>query len=355
VTLATAPTCDVYATATDTTPITLSASTPAGTYVVKCTGGAVTGYVIDTYVDGVFTVGQATSTLAYTGPTLITSGTATLTASLTSPCAEGATVEFTVTPAPTPSGPYTATVSSGVASTPALTLTPGTSYSVTVSTAGDTNCTGDSTSATLGTATPGTSTTGTGTYLAGGSTVKYSHQVTSTVKTNTKAGTRTRTYRGNVTWEIPGQVRLVGTVASTLLQSLDGTLTSGSAAWVTFPCSQPTAAPASSSPHPSPKPSGPVCGSFTGIGTLQTWNPTLNKGRGGWSTTGGISVAFEVTVHDAGSTCTPTATSSSKKPKCTTTELPGDAFGISIGGTGSTDPFETTPVTISTGHIRSIA
>ena len=37
-------------------PVTIDASTPAGTYVVRCAGGAATGYAIDTYVDGEFDV-----------------------------------------------------------------------------------------------------------------------------------------------------------------------------------------------------------------------------------------------------------------------------------------------------------
>jgi hypothetical protein len=153
-----------------------------------------------------------------------------------------------------------------------VTLAPSTSYSIVASSDGDANCGADTDNATLVTTAPGVSTSGVGTYLVGGATVKYSHQVSSTVKTNTKARTRTTTYRGKVTWEIPGQTRLVGTVASTLLRSLDGTLMSGSAAWVTFPCEEPVT-PASGNSS-TPKPTAPVCGSFTGIGTLQSWNPS---------------------------------------------------------------------------------
>lgn len=359
----TEPTCEVFESATagntiagPPTPIVLSSTTPAGTYVVSCAGGSITGYSLDTYVDGVFTVLPATTTVTYTGATRLSSGSAALSATVVSPCAEGSTVEFTVTPNAVPAGPYTATVTGGVASTPTLTLTPGTVYSVGVSSAGDGNCNPDSDSATLTTTAPGVSTNGTGTYVVGATTLKYSHQVTSSVKTNTKARTRTTTYRGSVTWEVPGQTRLVGTVASTLLQSLDGTLTTGSAAWVTFPCPGPAPTP-SSGGSSSPKPSGPVCGTFNGIGTLQSWNPALNKGRGGWSSTNGVSVAFEVTVFDAGSVCAPapTPTSGSRKPVCKVTELPGDAFGILIGGTGPTDVVESGPTSISTGFIRSVA
>ena len=99
-----------------------------------------------------------------------------------------------------------------------------------------------------------------------------------------------------------------------------------------------------------------MCGSFSGIGTLQPWDPALNKGRGGWSTNNGVSVAFQVTVFDAGSVCGPVPTSGGKKKQpCKLTELPGDAFGILIGGTGPTDVVESGPTPISTGYIRSVA
>ena len=58
VTLTTAPTCSVYD-SSGTNPVTLSSSTPVGTYVVKCTGGSRTGYAIDSYVNGTFTVTSA--------------------------------------------------------------------------------------------------------------------------------------------------------------------------------------------------------------------------------------------------------------------------------------------------------
>lgn len=58
VTLTTPPTCGVYDSG-GVNPVTLSATTPVGTYVVKCTGGSASAYSLDTYVNGVFTVTAA--------------------------------------------------------------------------------------------------------------------------------------------------------------------------------------------------------------------------------------------------------------------------------------------------------
>ena len=50
-----APSCAVYDSG-GLNPVTLSATTPVGTYVTKCTGGSATGFSLDTYVNGTFTV-----------------------------------------------------------------------------------------------------------------------------------------------------------------------------------------------------------------------------------------------------------------------------------------------------------
>jgi MBG domain (YGX type)/Putative Ig domain len=237
-----------------TTPPTCSttetASSPPGTYPTTCSGAVDPNYSIS-YVNGTITVGgQAATSLAYTGTTqLTTPATLVPAASLSSSaaaCQAAQPVSFTLNENPTTgaAGTYsleTATTNSAGTATGAAVSTSGWlagSYMITATYAGTTNCAGSQASAVLAVAAPGTAAIGAGTY-----TVSAAGAVA----------------MGFVVAQVPKTTSYTGKLAI-----VNGSRWSFSASVTSYTKSSSTA------------------GKLAGTGTLSFWNPTLNKGHGGW-------------------------------------------------------------------------
>jgi len=252
--LTTAPVCTTTATATSS----------VGTYPSTCSGATDPNYAIS-YFSGTVTVGQAGTTLAYTGPASISAGTALVpAASLTSSasgCQAGQPVSFSLNANPTTgaTGSYSlgsATTNSSGTATAASVSTSGWeagAYMITASYAGTANCNSASVTAPLAVSQSGDVGVGAGTYSVNGvGPVAF----------------------GFVVWRVPltsiylGGISVVGGGWS-LIGSVTGySLTSGTQ------------------------------GVLTGSGTLSWWNPALNHGHGGWqvaSTSVSYTATFSVT------------------------------------------------------------
>ena len=256
-------------------------------------------------------------------------------------CTVGRDVVFRVSPAPIPTGPFTAiTDSSGTATTAPIQFMPGVSYRVTVTIMESATCQSQTSTSTMTvTGTPGRSTVGRGTYTVAGTTARVRHQVVSTTSLDAQTGTRSVTYRGRVAWTLPGRWRFTGTASSRLVSPSRGAPT-GHAAFVTSACSRVTA-PASGR--------RPVCGTIVGTGTLMRWDPPTGTRRGRWVTSAYGTVGFMATVDDGGTTRTCT---SGPQSVCTTRARP-DRYALTLTDDGRPLTLVPTPVTPTsvTGNI----
>ncbi len=257
--LTTAPTCST----------TETASSPVGTYPTSCSGAVDTNYLIG-YVDGTVTVGAATTSLAYTGTTEVTTPAALVPAAALSssaiPCETGQIVTFTLSsnPATGAAGTYTleaaTTGSSGTATGAAISTSSwlAGSYTITASYAGTANCVSSQGAGVLAVAVPGTAAVGAGTYkVSGAGTVSMGFVVAQVPHTSTYAG----------------QLSIVN----------------GQRWW--FAASVTSYTKSSSS-----------AGNLSGNGTLSWWNPALNHGHGGWqvaATSVTYTAAFTATAKTA--------------------------------------------------------
>ncbi|MHA3700892.1 MBG domain-containing protein [Jatrophihabitans sp. YIM 134969] len=228
---------------------TASASSPAGTYPTTCSGTTGANYTISN-APGQLTITPATTTVTYTGPTQITSGTAFVPSATSSGprgCPAGQAVTFSldadpVTGAP---GPYViataVTGATGVA-TAAAVRTTGWSVgarTVTVSTPGTDNCLAASGSTPVAVVTAGQVAVGAGTFVSSAGTTAFALAAVPVARTTGK-------YVGGVSLTTPGAWWFTGAVATYTR-------------------------------------TGAAQGTLTGSGTLWSWNAALNRGRGGWA------------------------------------------------------------------------
>jgi Tol biopolymer transport system component len=237
--LATAPTCTTTATA----------ASPVGTYPSSCTGAADPDYTIS-YNAGTVTVGQAGTSLAYTGPESIAVGTSLVpAATLSSPAAaceasQPVTFSLSANPANGTAGTYTlesATTISGGTATGASVSTSGWlagAYTITASYPGTANCSASTTAEPLVVTTSGLAAAGAGTYsVTGTGQVGFGFIVARIPHTSF--------YLGDLSLISNGSWRLTGTMNTYALSSS-------------------------------------TQGMVTGTGSLYWWNPALNNNRGGW-------------------------------------------------------------------------
>ena len=261
-------------------------------YTITCSGGASTHYNL-VYGNGILTVNQRSGlAIQYSGDTYLPAGTtsATLKAQLSGPsvCLNNQTVTFNLDA--DGNGTYETrlgtqtTGSSGLASYSLAGLKADTITEIEVSVP-DGNCNGAVNTGTLMVAGSGDSSNGGGFYNLNGAgriNLGYMLQVKST-----KTGT---TVTGQILWHVQGKTRLKGTITAFNKACPIGTTT----------------------------PSGTICGYFTGIGSLYSWNSTTNS----WTLTA-ANVGFQVTEADGGSSTTCT------KKVCTTVLKP-DYFQMNL-------------------------
>jgi mucin-19 len=248
--LTTAPNCSTTATSTSS----------VGTYPSTCAGAADPNYAIS-YVAGTLTVTQAGTTLTYTGPQTISTGTALVpSATLASPssaCQASQTISFSLNTNPVTgaAGPYTlesaVTNASGTA-TGASVSTNGWqagAYTLTAAYAGTGNCAMSTATSPLAVTTPGLTAAGAGTYpVTGAGMLKF----------------------GFIVALIPHTTRYAGAIS---LVSSGWWLTGSLSSYAKTSSTQGTAA---------------------GTGSLYWWNQALKHGRGGWQLAN-TGVAFTVT------------------------------------------------------------
>jgi hypothetical protein len=253
--LTTAPACSTTATS----------SSSVGTYPSTCSGAADPNYTIS-YAPGTVTVGQAGTTLTYTGPQTVSAGTALVpSATLTSPagaCQAGQTISFSLNTNPKTgaAGPYTlgsaVTNASGTATGASVSTTgwQAGAYTLTAAYAGTGNCAMSTATSPLAVTTPGLAAAGAGSYpVTGAETVKF----------------------GFIVALIPHTTKYAGAIS---LVSGDWWLNGSLSSYVNTSATQGTAA---------------------GTGSLYWWNQTLNHSRGGWqlAKTGvAFTVAFAATT-----------------------------------------------------------
>ena len=236
--LSTAPACSTTATS----------SSPVGNYPSSCSGAADPNYTI-TYVAGQVSVGQASTGLAYTGPSSVSTQASLVPAatlsSAASACQVGQSVSFTLdaNPATGAAGSYllesAITTSGGAATGGSIHTTgwqPG-AYTITASYAGTANCVASTTTEPLTVTAPGLAAAGAGSYPLAGRTVGFGFIVA--------RAPRTGAYQGGISLVSPGTWQLTGTLKGYTKSS-------------------------------------PTQGTLTGTGSLYWWNQSLNNRRGGW-------------------------------------------------------------------------
>ena len=151
-----------------------------------------------------------------------------------------------------------------------------------------------------------------------------------TVQKHYNKKTDVTTYKGQLLWINSHTWRLKGTIFS---ESPDP------AAYGTFTC--PAFVGSLGPPSSNPK-----CGSFTGTGVLQWFDPEANGGLGGWVESAYDTVDFTVTVYDGG-----TISVCKGKRNCTKQDL-SDYFGIQIDPVPATEVPESAPIQIMKGSIK---
>jgi YVTN family beta-propeller protein len=236
--LSTAPACATTATS----------SSPVGNYPSSCSGGADPNYAL-TYIAGQVSVGQASTGLAYTGPSSVSTqaslAPAATLSSAASACQAGQSVSFTLdaNPATGAAGSYLleSATTSGVgaatgASIPTTGWQPG-AYTITASYAGTANCVASTSTEPLTVTAPGLAAAGAGSYPLAGRTVGFGFIVARTP--------RTGAYQGGISLVSPGAWQLTGTLKGYTKSS-------------------------------------PTQGTLTGTGSLYWWNQSLDNHRGGW-------------------------------------------------------------------------
>ena len=236
--LSTAPACSTTATS----------SSPVGNYPSSCSGAADPNYAI-TYIAGQVSVGQASTALAYTGPSSVSAQASLVpAATLSSPasaCQAGQSVSFTLdaNPATGATGSYllesATTTGAGTAigaSIPTTGWQPG-AYTITASYAGTANCAASTSTEPLTVTTPGLAAAGDGSYPLAGGTVGFGFIVARTP--------RTGAYQGGISLVSPGAWQLTGAIKGYTKSSQ-------------------------------------TQGTVTGTGSLYWWNQSLNSRRGGW-------------------------------------------------------------------------
>jgi predicted outer membrane repeat protein len=226
-----APTCKAYTSSSDFTAATeVTAGTPAGTYVTHCTGPASAtsgdGSTYDvSYTDGTYTVARATPTVGYAGTTAVAVGGTVTPAFSISPTGCTGTATYTLTPNPTTgTGSYQLRTPTDTA----LNWSTGT-YAITVTYAGDANCTGASDGTSLlavGTATSGAAFGGGYENLSGG-TGHFGFQVQSFPKSATSPAYQ----KGQVQWQQKGQWKFKGILTSYAVSSGVGTARGSGSLW----------------------------------------------------------------------------------------------------------------------------
>jgi MBG domain (YGX type)/Bacterial Ig-like domain (group 3) len=237
--LATAPSCSTAATS----------ASPVGSYPSTCSGAADPNYSIG-YVSGQVTVGQAGTTLVYTGPESISAGTGLVpAATLTSPasaCESGQQVTFALNanPATGVAGTYTlesATTGSSGSATGASVSTKNWqagAYAITASYAGTANCAAATVTEPLAVTVPGLGAAGAGGYtVSGAGAVGFGFIVAQVPHTSS--------YLGAISLINNGKWEFTGTITSYVMTSS-------------------------------------TQGTLAGTGSLSWWNPALNSKRGGW-------------------------------------------------------------------------
>lgn len=149
-----------------------------------------------------------------------------------------------------------------------------------------------------------------------------------TIQKQVNRKTQVATYRGQLLWMNNGTWRLKGTMYST---------GSDPAAYGRFPCPAFVGVPGASNP---------MCGSFSGSGVLQAWDPTADGGAGAWANSTYGTVAFTATVYDGGSmkVC-------KGKRNCTKQDL-ADWFGIQINPVPGTVVPESAPIKLRGGSLK---
>jgi YVTN family beta-propeller protein len=236
--LSTAPACSTTATS----------SSPVGSYSSSCSGGADPNYAIS-YIAGQVSVGQASTTLVYTGPSSVSAAASLVpAATLSSPasaCQAGQPVSFVLdaNPATGAAGSYplesAITTGAGTATGASILTTdwqPG-AYTITASYAGTANCAASTSTEPLAVTTPGLAAAGAGRYPLAGSTVGFGFIVAQIRHTGA--------YQGGISLVSPGGWQLTGTLKSYTKSS-------------------------------------PTEGTVTGTGSLYWWNQSMNNHRGGW-------------------------------------------------------------------------
>jgi hypothetical protein len=227
---------------------TATSSSPAGSYPSSCSGAADPNYAIG-YVAGQVSVGQASTALAYTGPSSVSAAADLVPAAvLSSPagaCQAGQPVSFVLdaNPATGAAGSYpleSATTTGAGAASGASISTAGWqagAYTITASYAGTANCAGSSITEPLAVTAPGLAAAGAGRYQLAGGTVGFGFIVAQIRHTGV--------YQGAISLVSPGGWQLTGTLKSYTKSS-------------------------------------PTQGTVTGTGSLYWWNQSLDKHRGGW-------------------------------------------------------------------------
>ncbi len=243
--LTTQPTCVADDPATSN-PV--SSSTPAGTYPITCSSGAAANYGF-TYVAGTLTVSRNATSLLYTGGQTVVAGSSfsaqALVSSPAAVCLAGQPVSFSLdrNPATGVTGSYqvgTATSTAGAAATMVATTgwQPGV-YTITASAQANGDCLASTAAALVTVGLAGKTAGGGGWYNVPGS----SGKVTFSLSASVVAHLNPPAYTGTLTWST-SKWKLTATVSKYVLAH--------------------------------------GAGSVTGTGTLKWWNPTLNKGKGGW-------------------------------------------------------------------------
>ncbi len=253
----------------DTAPAcatTATSASPAGTYPSSCAGAAGPDYAIS-YVNGVVTVGQASTALAYTGPQSASAGTGFVpAAALSSPasaCQAGQPVSFTLDVNPTTgtTGTYplesAATDGTGAAAGASVSTSgwqPG-AYTITASYAGTANCGASAATGPLVVTTPGLAAAGAVSYVLPGTGTVNADFIVAKIP-------HTGIYVGGISLVSDGNWRLTGTLSGYTKSS-------------------------------------PAHGTVTGTGTLSWWNPALNNHHGGWQQASkgvGFTASFSATT-----------------------------------------------------------
>jgi large repetitive protein len=226
----------------------VSSATPAGTYPIMCTGAAAVNYGF-TNVPGTLTITRNATSVMYTGGQTVVAGSSfTAQATVSSAaavCSSGQTVAFSLdrNPATGVNGSYpvgTASTSASVAGTTVATTgwQQGV-YVITATAQANGDCASSAGTATLTLGAAGKTASGSGWYnVAGAGKVLFS------LAANPVAHSNPPSYTGTFTLS-ESQWQLTGTVSRYVL-------TNGGA------------------------------GSVTGNGSLSWWDPSLNKGKGGW-------------------------------------------------------------------------